>query len=222
MKIYSILVHPNQTSLNGTLFDLANQYFKDCGHTVKTIDLSSKRYEMDESASALYQNTASNVNKGYMSDYNYNYAVSKANKLTSSFAKSEIAKFKEADIIYIQTPILVWTIPALLKFYIENVFVANELFTATDPWSDDSFVVNPLLTGKKVIFSVTMGSSRAMTNSIIGSIEQLMHPYKSMFGFVGVEWVDPHVTWGTMQTQSRHDVYLEQFNSYLRQLEFLK
>ena len=222
MKIYSILAHPNQISLNGTLFDLANQYFKDCGHTVKTIDLYSKTYEMDESASALYQNTASDVEKGYMSDYNYNYAVSKFKKLTSSFAKSEIAKFKEADIIYIQTPILVWTITAMLKFYFENVFMANELFVIDNPWSEDDFHINKLMTGKKVIFSVTMGSSRGLTNSVIGSAEELMHPYKSMFDFVGFEWIEPHITWSTTQTHTKNDLYIEQFNAYLTQLPFIK
>ena len=221
MNIYSILAHPNQTSLNGTLFGRANQFFKDHGHKVKTIELSSKDYEMNESASALYQTNVPESVKGYMSDYNYNYATLKQKKLVSPFAKAEINKFKDADVIYIQTPMLVWTIPAMLKFYIENIFVANELFTAVEPWSDD-FEVVPYLTGKKVMFSVTMGSGKAMTNYIIGSAEQLMHPYKSMFGFVGVEWIEPHITWGTMQTANKHDAYLEQFDSYLNQLEFLK
>jgi len=154
-----------------------------------------------------------------MSDYNYNYAVAKFKKLTSNFVNDEIANLKQADIVYIQSPILVWSLPAMLKLYIENVFIANEMFVIKNPWADTDFEIEKLMKDKRVIFSLTAGSSQSLTNYVIGSTDLLLHPIKSMFEFVGFEWVAPHITWGTTRTHTKQDQYLEDFQLYLKNLK---
>jgi putative NADPH-quinone reductase len=123
-------------------------------------------------------------------------------KALGNFSQVEIAKLKNADILFIQAPLLVWNIPAMLKLYLENVFIANELFQLHEPWSEDNFKIDQWMTGKKVMISLTAGSSHNMTASVAGSIDLLFNPIKSMFEFVGYEWLTPYITYSTTKNFS--------------------
>jgi NAD(P)H dehydrogenase (quinone) len=212
MKIYSILAHPNRSSLNGVMFDRANEYFVSRGHTVKTFDVFQNTNEILASSQEMYYNNTSKLEKKQASTYYHNYILE---KLNTAFSKTEIANLKEADLLFIQTPILVWSLPAMLKMYIENVFLYDELFTLVDAWSDKKFEVIPHMTGKKVVFSFTLGSGRAMTSSIVGSQRKLVQPIKSMFEFAGYAWMKPHITWGTTGSREAREEYLLAFDKFL-------
>ena len=215
MKVYSILAHPNKPSLNSTLFDLANDHFTQQGHTVKVLDLFPSADKLIDSAKIIYHSDAVR-DKKHTSTYYHNYVLEQK---SGDFAKDEIKKLKEADLLYIQTPILVWSLPAMLKLYIENVFLFNELFSLIDPWSDDGFYIDRYMTDKKVLFSFTTGSGQAMTKSVMGSTTALIQPVKSMFEFVGYKWIDPHITWGTTRTRDIDELYILEFNNFLSKLK---
>ena len=217
MKIYSILSHPNQHSLNARMFDLANKHFCRLGHEVDTLDLYRSIEQLSDSANIMYQDV-SLVERKYMSPYSYNYATNSEKNQLGKFAKIEIDKLKNSDVLYIQSPILVWSLPAILKLYIENIFVINELFLLHNPWSDDNFKIDRYMEGKQVMFSLTMGSSQSLTNEVIGNKDLLIHPIKSIFNFVGYEWIDPHITWGTTEINDKRQDYLDSFQQYLNKL----
>jgi len=221
MKIYSILVHPNQGSLNLELFDLANRHFKKNGHKVKTFDLYRSTDKLINAATTLTQSDKSIVDRKHMSTYTHNYTMGQYEQLADSFAKDEIKKLKEADLLFIQTPIFVWSMPAMLKLYIENVFLYNELFALTDSWSDKNFKIDKFMTNKKILFSITTGSSQGMTKSVLGSTNALTQPIRSMFEFVGYEWLDPYITWGTTKSRDICDEYVLNFDNYLKEVTWI-
>lgn len=220
MKIYSILVHPNRVSLNSSLFSYANDYFTNHGHKVKTLDLYTHSKELIESAEVM-TNTSADEEKHNRSDVLHNFSTASKRDLPTEFIKDQLANLKSADVLYIQTPIWVWSIPALLKLYIENTFMPNELFLQHKPASETEYKITPLMAGKKIIFSFTLGGSETMATYITGGRRQLFDPIKNMFGFVGYEWIEPHILWAVSEHDSieaKQEKYFAKFTQYLNEL----
>ena len=214
MKIYSVLVHPSKQSLNASQFNLANKHFLHQGHEVEILDLYKIHDELLESVRVLERNNVPIRDRKYESAYHYTYN----NALQySDFSAKEVEKLKNADVLYVQTPIMVWTIPSILKLYIESAFITGGAFTTVTPWSDD-FKLTKLLEGKKVFFSIVTGAGQAYCNHIMGSVENMIHPIKATCEFVGYEWLDPHITWGTTETANKRQDYLDSFQNHLNKL----
>ena len=169
MNVYSILAHPNLQSLNSRMFAQANKHFLTLGYNVDTIHLYENFSAILDSQSMVYKNKIALEERGWQSSMNANYT--KGIEISDDFTKNEIAKIKNADLLYIQTPILVWALPAILKVYIELI--------------------------------------------VTGGIENITNPIKSMFGFGGFEWVDPHVVYGITETKQKNDEYFVVFNNKL-------
>jgi NAD(P)H dehydrogenase (quinone) len=219
MKIHSILVHPNQQSLNARLFSLANKHFINSGHSVTELDLFAHVHEINEFAQMMYQTKTPLTDRKYSSPYYANFNTSMEEKaakgIYSEFVLSEIQKLKDADLLYIQTPIWFWAVPAMLKFYIENVFLSYEFFNIQNPWSETEFEIEPLMTGKKVMVSFVLGSSQALSQQVIGGKEGITHSIKTMCEFVGYEWMEPYFTWSTRKSLDKCDEYFEDFQQFL-------
>jgi hypothetical protein len=52
----------------------------------------------------------------------------------------------------------------------------------------------------------------------MGSVDNMINPIKSVFGFVGYEWVEPHITWGTTESANKHEDYLADFQAHLNKI----
>ena len=215
MNVYSILVHPNQQSLNATMFNLANNFFKDQGYNVTTLNLFDVRGSMYEASDKLYKSSTPLLTRRYESSFHYNY-IRSAKEHTNSFADDEIVKLQSADLLYIQTPIMVWNIPSILKLYIENVFLPGAAFNTERMWEDD-FEHTGLLAGKKVFVSFVMGASQKYCEYIMGEVGYMTKPVESMFKLAGYTWLEPSLTWGTTKTYvNKCDNYLTDFEQHLK------
>jgi putative NADPH-quinone reductase len=80
----------------------------------------------------------------------------------------------------------------------------------------DDYDLVKLLAGKQVFFSITAGAGTALTNHIMGSVDNMTAPIKSMCEFVGYEWLPPHLTLGVTETNNRRQDYLDSFQSHLK------
>lgn len=185
MKIYSILVHPSENSLNKDLFSKANDTFTRAGHSVKTLDLYHSKFDPNK--------LSKNIINLPGSSYDQKWSYAEKLKLLPDFTINEIEKLKECDILYIQTPIWLWGPPAILKSYTENVFVFNTVFTKSH--NIDGSIPFQLFRGKKVFFSITASSSEeAMLTNFRDRAEFLVH-LKNVFELTGFEFIDPCIAW---------------------------
>ncbi|WP_053070292.1 NAD(P)H-dependent oxidoreductase [Alkalihalobacillus pseudalcaliphilus] len=75
------------------------------------------------------------------------------NVLKGYHISEEIEKFKKADFIIIQTPIYWFSLPGVLKKYIDAVFVPDIFFT-----NSNEFGRGGQFDGKKYMLSVLGGS----------------------------------------------------------------
>lgn len=213
-KVYSILAHPNKQSLNASMFGAANQFFVDNGYTVQTCALFDHKRDLDKAAAALYDKRFFPNSK--LSNYLTNWVNNKKLGLTTNFVRGEIEKIKDSDILFIQTPIWVYALPAMLKSYIEQVFLFGEFFNLYDTHLDTGFRIENLIHDKTVIFSITCGGSRRMVEHVMGSVENLTNPIKSQFEFIGFNFATPHITWATTKTDAYCEEYQANLINYLR------
>jgi NAD(P)H dehydrogenase (quinone) len=194
MKIYSLLCHPEENSLNGHLFKTANHWFESQGHTVNNTHLLSIVPDLNNSALALYSSDEAELTSNG-SNYRHNWANAKDRNLISTTVQAEIQKQKEADLFYIQTPIWLYSMPAMLKSYIEQIFLINEFFTLHNTGSATDFEVKHLIKNKRVIFCATTGGSEEMVANIVGGDSKyLIEPIKNIFEFIGFQFT-PIMFW---------------------------
>jgi len=212
MKIYAILVHPERHSLNGKLFDTAVETFKDKGFQIKTLDL----YRSDFNPMAIYQQVMSD---DQTTNYAHKWFTAEARNLLPEFSQREIENLKNSDLLYLQTPIWWWGLPSLMKAYIENVFIYNVLFSLENEHSREpgASMVYKLLRGKKMILSVTTGSSEQFICEHFGNVDSLLAPIRARFEFVGYDVLPTYFS-GALSGNTE-DVNLKDFKKYLNQLK---
>jgi len=175
-----MLIHPSENSFNKEMFSAANALFVDSGHTVKTIDLYRSQFNP-------YKLTDNIVNLSG-SSYDQKWTYAEELNLLPDFTLGEIENLKECDVLYIQSPIWLWSPPAILKSYIESVFIFNTVFTRGDsPFQ--------LFKGKKVIFSLTATSTEELMLQSFRDKDEFVVHLKNVFELVGFKFIDPFVAW---------------------------
>lgn len=213
MKIYAILVHPEPSSLNGKLFSQAIDYFKSKKYQTESLDL----FHSDFNPWAVYDEI---VSEKIIDNYAHKWFSADAMGLLPEFSQREINRLKDSDVLYIQTPIWWWGLPALMKAYIESVFIHNVLFSLENVQSrnsDDSMIYK-LLRGKKLILSFTTGSSEKFISDHFTTVDQLIAPIKARFEFVGYE-VLPMYHSSALSHETDASDRLLNFDKYLRNLK---
>jgi|694.fasta_scaffold25736_9 NAD(P)H dehydrogenase (quinone) len=196
MKIYAMLVHPAKTSLNHALFDRAVNCFIANGHEVKTLDLYRSKFDPRGLENNFKRDFWLPGITSKIRSFTDKWLLANQADLLPKFARQEIEKLKEADLLYIQCPLWWWTYPSLLKAYIENVFAYDALFTLNNvetkggKQEHDKF-----LTGRRVMMSMTTGGSQEFMESYFGKEENLTCHMKVQFSLVGYEFMNPYFTW---------------------------
>ena len=180
MNVYSMLIHPSENSFNKEMFSAANKLFTDSGHTIETIDLYHSQFDTRE--------LTNNIVNLSDSPYDQKWTYAEKLNLLPVFTICEIEKLNECDILYIQTPIWLWGPPAILKAYMESVFIFNTVFTQDDPPFQ-------LFKGKKVLFSLTATSSEKMMLRKFRDHQEFLVHLKNLFELVGFEFVAPFIAW---------------------------
>src|SRR6476620_93872 len=90
----------------------------------------------------------------------YHFQVEQTTVVEGYDIEVEIAAFKRADFIIIQTPIYWFSLPGVLKKYIDDVFVPGVFFEKTN-----QFGRGGLLKEKCYMLSVTWGAKQTVFNA---------------------------------------------------------
>ncbi len=162
MKNLIIYCHPNPKSFNRAIFETVKETLKNSGHEVKTREL----YELDFSPVLKPADFEAMHQKTY-----------------SPEVLAEQNEIKWADQIIIVSPVWWFSLPAMLKGYIDRVFSFGFAYSYTK----DGPV--GLLKNKKVaIFNTTGGAEDFYKSSgMINSLKQTIDD--GIFGFCGMEVV---------------------------------
>ncbi|UOE92685.1 NAD(P)H-dependent oxidoreductase [Alkalihalobacillus sp. LMS39] len=129
----------------------------------------------------------------------------------------EIEKFKWADVIIIQTPIYWFSLPGILKKYIDDVFTPDVFFGKSK-----GFGQGGKFTKKKYMLSVTWGASESEFNNTEGgflegvSEETVLFPVHKTFEYCGFNKLPTFSIYSSMKLQEL-EPYMIKMQRHLQQ-----
>ena len=213
MHVLYVYAHPEPRSFNGAIRDTAMTTLVRAGHEVKVSNLYVMKFK------AVLDPHDFRIR--YNSD-RFDPAAEQVHGFrTGSLApdiSEEIEKVSWADLIIFQFPIWWSHMPAILKGWIDRVFVQGFAF---DPESGNVYE-RGLLRGKKAMIVATFGSSEEKDShggtdrTLTDHISSINH---SVFEFTGMTALPPFIVFSS--DTMNHEEGARQIDRYRRFLESL-
>lgn len=191
MNILWIYAHPDARSLNGSLRTVGRETLAEFGHDVRESDL----YAMDwkptvDVADYAEHKAADRLRVGSASEQAYQ------TETLSPDIRTEIDKLAWADAVVLQFPLWWFGMPAILKGWVDRVFVKGFAYGVPDPerpGSNRRYGSGNLM-GKRALTVVTIGASDVSygPRGINGRLDQLLFPLlHGTFWYTGIEALQP-------------------------------
>jgi NAD(P)H dehydrogenase (quinone) len=105
---------------------------------------------------------------------------------------AEIALLDQADLVILQYPMWWHLPPAMLKGWLDRVFIYGEVYTSAKRFEHGRFV------GRRAMLSLTVGTSEATYeyNGRSGDIDLMLWPVNFSLAYVGYDVLKPFVAYG--------------------------
>ncbi|WP_415951701.1 NAD(P)H-dependent oxidoreductase [Streptomyces sp. KLOTTS4A1] len=196
MKTLIVHAHPEPRSLNSSLKDLAVSTLTEAGHEVRVSDLYAMNWKPVVDAADYGPHASSPLRVAADSGRAFH-----AGELTED-VRAEQEKLLWADHVIFQFPLWWYSMPAILKGWVDRVFTYRFAYGVGEH-SDVKYgerYGEGTLAGKKAMLSVTIGGleSHYGPRGINGPIEDLLFPiHHGILFYPGIEAVPPFVLYGT-------------------------
>lgn len=191
MNVHWIYAHPDARSLNGSLRTVGLETLTELGHDVRESDL----YAMDwkptvDRGDYLEHEPPERLRVGSASKSAY------ANGTLSFDIRAEIDKLAWAEAVVFQFPLWWFAVPAILKGWVDRVFVKGFAYGVPDPTHPGHNLRYGRggLTGKRAFTVVTIGSAAASfgPRGINGQLDQVLFPLlHGTFWYTGMDPLPP-------------------------------
>lgn len=212
MKIFIVHAHHEPKSFNGALTGAAKATLEAAGHTVIISDLHAMNFDP--------VSDRRNFTVVKDSDYLKQQAEEEYASAQDGFAPdiaAEIDKLEWCDALIMQFPLWWFGLPAILKGWVDRVFVRGRLY-GSGRWYD-----NGALRGRRAMLSLTTGGPATMygEDGLNGQIDRLLYPINhGILRFVGFDVLPPFVAWGPARAgDDQRRAYLDQYRARLGRLE---
>ncbi|MER8003779.1 NAD(P)H-dependent oxidoreductase [Streptomyces sp. NPDC095613] len=201
MKTLIVHAHPEPRSLNSSLKDHAVSTLENAGHEVRVSDLYAMRWKAVVDAADYGSQASDPLDVAHDSGRAFD-----AGTLTPDVL-AEQEKLLWADTIIMQFPMWWYTMPAILKGWVDRVFTHHFAYGVgehSDARFGDRFGEGTLA-GRKALLSVTAGAPEPhyAARGIQGPIDDLLFPIQhGILWYTGIEVLPPFVLYGTARMTS--------------------
>lgn len=185
LNILIVHAHNEPKSFNAAMKHLAVDVLREQGHDVVVSDLYAMHFNPVASADDFLQR----ANPDYLV-----YALEQRHAYqTGTFAPdiaAELEKVRQADLILFNFPIYWYGMPAIMKGWIDRVFVSGYCYGGKRIYDKGG------LKGKKAMLTVSLGGQRHMfgPGAVHGELEVMLRPIlRGMLGYVGLEVLPPFI-----------------------------
>jgi NAD(P)H dehydrogenase (quinone) len=212
MKVLIVFAHNEPRSFNAAMKDEAIRVLQDEGHEVVVSDL----YAMNFNPVASAADFGSRADPDYLV-----YALEQRNAFKAGTLApdivAEIDKVKRADLIIFNFPIYWYGMPAIMKGWIDRVFVSGFCYGGRRIYDKGG------LKGKSAMLAISLGGQAHMfgPGAIHGELEVMLQPIlRGMLGYVGLTVLPPYVAYHVpyISAAARGEV-LEGYRQHLRSLD---
>ncbi len=211
MNTLIVHAHPEPQSFCTAMKDLAVATLEGAGHAVQVSDL----YAMNWNPVASKNDFLQPENPSYMV-----YALEQRNACkTQTLAadiQSELDKLLWCDMLILSFPIFWFSMPAMLKGWIDRVMVSGICY------GGKRFYDKGGLAGKRVLIAVTIGGQEHMFGEgrVHCKLEEMLTPImRGTLGYVGMDVLKPFVGWHIPYiSQEAREKILVEYEARLRGL----
>lgn len=205
MNVLLVYAHPEPLSLNGSLKNFTVKHLQDGGHAVQVSDL----YAMDWKA-PLDADDSSGAPAGARFDPSLDSRRAFESGLQSADIALEQDKLRWADAVILQFPLWWFSMPAILKGWVERVYACGFAYGVGEHsdarWGNR--YGEGTLAGKRAMLMVTAGGweSHYSARGINGPIDDLLFPIQhGILYYPGFSVLPPFVVYRTSRINaSRH------------------
>lgn len=215
MNVLIVHAHPEPQSFTTAMKDLAVQELSNAGHQVEVSDL----YAMNFNPVASAADFGSRKNPDYLV-YALEQRINYENQTIAPDIAAEIAKLVAADLVIFSFPLYWFSVPAILKGWIDRVLVSGLTY------GGKRFYDQGGLKGKKALLSFTLGGREHMfgADAIHGEIETMLRPVlRGTLYYVGMDVLPPFIGYHVpyISPEARQQI-LEDYKQYLQNLDQLQ
>jgi NAD(P)H dehydrogenase (quinone) len=188
MNIFIVYAHPEPKSFNGVLFHTAVDVLTKAGHQVQQSDLYTLQFNPVSDRSNFKNATDADFFKQQQEEL---YATE-----TNGFAEvidAEQQKLLSCDLMIWQFPLWWFSVPAILKGWVDRVFAMGRVY------GQGKLYENGVFKGKKALLSLTTGggAEHYLPDGFNGDLHGILKPiHRGIFEFTGFSVLEPHVVYG--------------------------
>ena len=214
MKIFIVHAHPEPQSFCSAMKDAAVETFKNLGHEVQVSDLYQMKWNPVASGDDFEIRNQSDY-LVYALEQRESY---KSGQLSSDI-QAEIEKLKWCDLLIFNFPMYWFSVPAIMKGWIDRVFVSGLCY------GGKRFYDQGGLKGKKGLLAFTLGGREHMfgEDKIHGEMQTMLRPLlRGSMAYVGLTVLPPFIGWHVpyISDEDRQSL-LKEYCEYLTNLDQL-
>lgn len=208
MKVLIVHAHAEMQSFNGALTRYAKETLEAAGHEVKISDLYTMKFDPVSDR----RNFTSQKDPHYFKQQTEEMHATEVNGFAPDI-QAEMEKLDWCDVLIFQFPLWWFSMPAILKGWVDRVFAMGRIYGG-GKWYD-----NGIFKGKKAMLSLTTGGPETMYSEtgVNGNIHDILFPINhGILRFVGFDVLPPFVVWSPSRLgdDERH-AYLEAYKQRL-------
>jgi NAD(P)H dehydrogenase (quinone) len=212
MNVLIVYAHPEPHSFSGAMKDLAVSVLENAGHQIQVSDLYALKFDPAGGPADF----ADREDRGF-----FHYQREQTHAVESdSFVpqlKAEMDKLRRADLVIFQFPLWWFSLPAILKGWVDRVFAMGFAYGAGQRHETGVF------RGKRAMLAFTTGGPPAsyVAGGAHGDIDELLrHIQYGMFHFVGMDVLPPFIAYGAGRvTAQQREEYLEAYRARILEIE---
>ena len=212
MKVLLVFAHPEPKSFNGDMRDVAVHTLTAAGHQVTVSDLYAGHF--DPVAGAHDVTARLNPDKFDLGHEQMNAAT---HGLFAPDVQREIDRLLAADLLVLQFPMWWYSVPGILKGWIDRAFAYGALYGPGRTWD------NGIMRGKRAMLAFTTSAPDGtfLPDGKNGDMERLLWPlHAGVFGVCGYDVLRPFVAHAVAFIgDAGRAAILEQYRDRLQNLE---
>jgi NAD(P)H dehydrogenase (quinone) len=186
MNVLIVHAHPEPNSFNGAMTRIATEVLAGQGHIVTVSDLYAMRFH----AASDRSNFATVAEGDYFKPQTEEAWASQHDGFAPDL-EAEIRKLEACDLLIFQFPIWWFGLPAILKGWVDRVFVMGRIY------GGGRIYETGLYRGRRAMLSLTTGAppDSWVTGGRHGDIEAILRPiHRGIFQFVGFDVLRPQLS----------------------------
>ncbi|WP_342619464.1 NAD(P)H-dependent oxidoreductase [Rhodoferax sp. GW822-FHT02A01] len=210
MKVLIVFAHPEPKSFSAALKDIAVKKLESLGHEVNVSDLYKMAWSPALSEKDFGEDRA---NPEYL-DLSAEQENAHAKGSICDAVRLEQAKLSEADLVLFHFPVWWFSMPAILKGWVDRVFSRGYAYSTGKKYETGHFK------GKKAMLCITTGTASTLyePNGIDGDLMHVLWPiHNGMLGYTGFTVYPPYAAWMPARVSEEDRAqYLEGYGNRLQ------